>query len=91
MSALLDELGRPKIFKMPIQGSMLEALGINMYTSVGKCLVEFGANSYDSDADWINISLPFDEIESARADIRAKAKADVKDAFWGQMAYSDVA
>src|SRR6185503_4178491 len=29
---------RPSKFTMTVQGGMLEALGINMYTSIGKCL-----------------------------------------------------
>ena len=41
---------RPKDFGIKIQGGMLEALGINMYSTLGKCLVEFLANAYDAEA-----------------------------------------
>ena len=50
--------GRPSEFTMPIQGGMLEALGINMYTTLGKCLVEFIANAYDGDSTKVEISIP---------------------------------
>jgi hypothetical protein len=36
---------KPAAFTMSIQGGMLEALGINMYPTLGKCLVEFVANA----------------------------------------------
>lgn len=72
-------------FKMPVQGGMLEALGINLYANLGKCLVEFAANSYDSDANFIDIEIPFEEISSARKAIRleaeTKASKNPEDAF----------
>lgn len=70
---------RPVKFTMRVQGGMLEALGINMYTSIGKCLVEFVANSYDSEATFCNITLPFDAIDAARASVRENAKQDVRE------------
>lgn len=63
---------------MAIQGSMLEALGINMYTSIGKCLVEFAANSHDSDATYVDITIPFDRVKAERARIRDAAKKKAK-------------
>lgn len=57
---------------------MLEALGINMYSSIGKCLVEFVANAYDSEATNVTISIPVKEIEAARAAAKQKAKEEVK-------------
>lgn len=70
---------RPHQFTMTVQGGMLEALGINMYTSIGKCLVEFVANAYDSEASYCEITLPFERIDEARAAIREAAKQEVKD------------
>lgn len=70
--------GPPK-FPLRIQGGMLEALGINMYTTLGKCLVEFVANAYDSEATTVDIAIPVDRIQEARAVLRAKAKEEVKD------------
>lgn len=71
--------GRPAHFRMMIQGGMLDALGINMYTSIGKCLVEFVANAYDSDATRVDITVPFEEIVKARNEVRAAAKKEVAD------------
>lgn len=65
---------RPETLSLTIQGGMLEALGINMYTSIGKCLVEFVANGYDSESRSTRISIPFAEIDLDRRRIRADAK-----------------
>lgn len=70
---------RPQEFKMTIQGGMLESLGINMYTTLGKCLVEFVANAYDGDAQEVEITIPFDEIETARTAVKEAAKKEVED------------
>jgi len=64
-------------FKMAIATGMLESLGLNMYTSIGKSLSEFVANAYDADAENVDISIPFDRIDLARAELRNKAKAEV--------------
>ena len=73
-----DVQGRPTLFAMAIQGGMLEALGINMYTTIGKCLVEFVANAHDSDATKVEISIPYAEITTERERIRAEAKKRVQ-------------
>ncbi len=78
-SPFLETADRPEAFPMEIQGGMLEALGINMYTSIGKCLVEFIANAYDSDADRVSVSIPYDRIERDRRAAREKAKQQAKD------------
>lgn len=57
---------------------MLEALGINMYSTIGKCLVEFVANAYDSEARRVTIAIPFDDIQAAREKVKAQAKEEVK-------------
>lgn len=74
---------KPDEFNLAIQGGMLEALGINMYTTLAKCLVEFVANSYDSNAPKVEIRIPFNEIETQRLALKEadkKAKADAKKA-----------
>ena len=68
---------RPDSFQMPIQGGMLEALGINMYTTLGKCLVEFIANAYDGEAHNVWITIPSEEIATARVAVREQAKLEV--------------
>ena len=65
---------KPKEFQMQVQGDMLEALGINLYANLGKCLVEFAANAYDGDATKIDINIPFEEIKKVRSEIRKKIK-----------------
>ena len=72
---------KPDEFSLAIQGGMLEALGINMYTTLGKCLVEFVANAYDSNAPRVEITIPFVEIETQRLALKEedkKAKAEAK-------------
>ncbi|MGQ2996775.1 ATP-binding protein [Variovorax sp.] len=81
----MTTIQKPDEFNLAIQGGMLEALGINMYTTLGKCLVEFVANAYDSNAPKVEITIPFDEIEAQRlalkeADKKAKAEAKKADA-----------
>lgn len=67
----------PNEFPMSVQGGMLEALGINMYTTIGKCLVEFVANAFDGDARNVSITIPIEAIGVARSALRAQAKAEV--------------
>lgn len=74
----LDGKGRPVVFNMGIHTGMLESLGLNMYTSIGKSLAEFVANAYDADAKEVRITVPFDEIDDARKKVREQAKQDVE-------------
>jgi hypothetical protein len=73
-----EEAARPTTFTMSIQGGMLEALGINMYTTLGKCLVEFVANAFDAESPSVDIQVPVEEIAVARELVRAKAKAEAE-------------
>ena len=45
---------------------VLEDLGVNLYTSVAKALVEFVANAHDADADWANITFDEPRITHAK-------------------------
>jgi hypothetical protein len=74
---------KPDTFRMAIQGGMLEALGINMYTSLGKCLVEFVANAYDSNAPGVEITIPFDDIAAGRLKLRDAQKTKKKSGIEG--------
>lgn len=71
-------LERPKRFSLDIASGMLESLGLNMYTSIGKSLSEFVANAFDADATKVEIVAPFELISQAREELREKAKAEVK-------------
>lgn len=66
---------RPDTMAMTVQSGMLRTLGINLYTSLGKVLVEFVANAYDSDATKVEISIPTERIDAERARQRDLAKA----------------
>lgn len=66
-------LDQPSEFNLMIQGALLDNLGINMYANLGKCLVEFAANAYDSDSPSVEITLEVDEIAKARRDVRKAA------------------
>lgn len=60
---------------------VLEDLGVNLYTSVAKALVEFVANAHDADADWANTSFDEAKIKHARDILKAdfdleRAKAE---------------
>lgn len=70
--------GRPRNFGFDIASSMLESLGINMYTSIGKSLSEFVANAYDADATEVTVQIPFESIEQERTALRSKAKEEVE-------------
>ncbi|MFM5814823.1 ATP-binding protein [Aeromonas caviae] len=74
-----DSKGRPETLQMGIHTGMLESMGHNMYTSIGKCLAEFIANAYDADAKKVTIDIPFSEINSARQRIRGQAKKEFED------------
>ena len=66
---------RPTEFSLPIQGGMLDNLGINMYANLGKCLVELAANAYDGDATYVDIAMDIQGIAAARVDLRQAAIA----------------
>lgn len=85
---------RPKSFEMLIQGGMLQALGINMYSTVGKCLVEFIANAYDGNASSVELTIPFEEIAEKDGELRAadrREKARLKKAAVAKKGSSAVA
>lgn len=65
-------------FRLDIASGMLESLGLNMYTSIGKSLSEFVANAFDADATKVEISIPFEDIDIERERLRAAAKGEVE-------------
>jgi hypothetical protein len=69
--------GRLEQFKFDIASGMLESLGLNMYTSIGKSLSEFVANAYDAEASNVWIEIPFKAIDIERDALRDRAKAEV--------------
>lgn len=69
---------QPEEFNLMVQGALLDNLGINMYANLGKCLVEFAANAYDSDSPGVDITLDADGIALARTAVRAAAVSRAK-------------
>ena len=59
--------GRPDAMAMSIQSGILKSLGINLYTNLGKVLVEFIANAYDGDATAVKVTVPVERIAEERA------------------------
>ena len=57
---------------------MLEDLGLNLYSSLARVLVEFVANSYDADADKATVRIDFERIETQRRAMRAEWKAELE-------------
>lgn len=57
---------RPEAMAMSIQSGILKSLGINLYTNLGKVLVEFIANAYDGDATNVKVSVPIELIAAER-------------------------
>jgi len=43
--------------KFSFSAHLLEDLGVNLYTSLAKALVEFVANAYDADSPYIHIKF----------------------------------
>lgn len=73
--AMATDFSRPTDFYMKIQGGVLENLGIRMYTKLGKVLVEFAANAYDSDSDFVDFQFDVEAIQKSRLQVRAAALA----------------
>lgn len=67
---------RPFEMGMAIQSGILKSLGINLYTNLGKVIVEFIANAYDGDAKKVTVKIPIDRIVQERA---KKIEADRHD------------
>lgn len=70
-----ETAARPHTMDMTFQRGMLKTLGINLYANIGKVLVEFIANAYDSDATKIDITLPAERIAEARKQLSDARKA----------------
>ena len=75
MSELNDnDLIEPLPFR--VSPHMLEDLGLNLYSSLPRVLVEFIANAYDADAQKAEIRLDFDLISSQRQQMQREWKRE---------------
>lgn len=66
--------GSHKIDSLPFRVAphMLEDLGLNLYSSLPRVLVEFVANSYDADATTARVRMDFELIQRHRGDMRTE-------------------
>ena len=60
----------PLCFK--VAPHIVEDLGLNLYTTLPRVLVEFVANGYDADSESVNILLDKKAIEKARRELKAE-------------------
>src|SRR5947209_5998195 len=61
-----------KPLRFQVAPHLLQDLGLNLYTSLPKVLVEFVANAYDADSPGVNICMDFDLIEKERSTLKAE-------------------
>ena len=73
-----DAQNRPKKFNMSMPEGVISALGMHMYTSIAKSLVEFIANAYDSDAENVTVLIPYRKIEKEKEAMNEKNTEGVK-------------
>jgi len=62
--------------KIEVAPNIVEDLGLNLYTSLPRVLVEFIANAYDADSPCVDISMNFDEIDKERKTLKADWKRE---------------
>jgi len=66
---------KPKL-KFKVAPHIVEDLGLNLYTTLPRVLVEFVANAYDADSSYVNIALDYERIRKAREVIRKQYELD---------------
>ncbi len=59
---------------------MLEDLGLNLYSSLPRVLVEFIANGYDADASLVRVGIDFAVVKSHRDAMRAEWRRELREA-----------
>ena len=71
-----------KIDPLPfrVDPHMLEDLGLNLYSSLPRVLVEFVANAYDADAGSIDLSVEFELVRKQRNAMRKVWKEELESA-----------
>jgi hypothetical protein len=66
----------PQPLKFKVASHIVEDLGLNLYTSLPRVLVEFIANAYDADSTWVDVRLDLAKISEAREAIKATYKSE---------------
>ncbi|HZV01330.1 MAG TPA: ATP-binding protein [Planctomycetota bacterium] len=67
----------PLLFK--IAPHIVEDLGMNLYTTLPRVLVEFIANAYDADANFAKVTFDAQRISQSRKKLRAAYKLEMAD------------
>jgi hypothetical protein len=55
---------------------IVEDLGLNLYTTLARVIVEFVANSYDADSEYVNVIFDADRIKKAREILKKQYELD---------------
>ncbi|KQQ38716.1 hypothetical protein ASG19_06770 [Rhizobium sp. Leaf306] len=76
-----DDTNRPSEMEMTFMSGIVRTLGADMYSNLGKVLVEFIANAHDSDASRVNIKIDFEAIAAERIKLRTQHQAASGKAF----------
>ncbi len=63
--------------KFKVAPHIVQDLGLNLYTTLSRVLVEFVANAYDADSPSVVINLDKDKINAARKQIQEEWKKEV--------------
>ena len=66
----------PKQLLFKVAPHIVQDLGLNLYTSLHRVLVEFVANAYDADSPWVRLDLDHDAITAARENMRKSYNAE---------------
>lgn len=61
MSGVVDEIPPAELYTMTVELSVLDSLGINLYSNAAAVLSELVANAYDADAGVVNIEWRADQ------------------------------
>ena len=61
--------------KFHVAPHIVQDLGLNLYTSLPRVLVEFVANAYDADSPVASITMDLEKIDQARKDLQKQWKA----------------
>src|SRR6266849_8349353 len=69
---LEKSMPREPELKFKVAPHLLQDLGLNLYTSLPRVLVEFVANAYDADSPSVDIRSDFALIESERNKLKAQ-------------------
>jgi hypothetical protein len=84
MTTATNTLPAARDLKLLVAPHIVEDLGLNLYTSLPKVLVEFIANAYDADAPDVTITLDTGEIAAARQKMRELWKEKKKKGASGE-------